>query len=56
MDLLVFEALNGLLSKFKQIFLITHVDDIEDDAKNIIYITENEDGITWHKSNMCNKN
>ena len=38
------KALNGLSSKFRQIFLITHVDDVKNDMENIIYVNENEDG------------
>ena len=40
----IMKALNGLSSKFRQIFLITHVDDVKDDMENIIFVTENEDG------------
>ena len=40
----IMKALNLLSSKFRQIFLITHVDDVKNDMENIIYITENEDG------------
>ena len=39
-------ALNGLSSKFRQIFLITHVEDVKDDMENIIFISENEEGIS----------
>ena len=40
----IMKALNGLSSKFRQIFLITHVEDVKDDMENIIYVNENEDG------------
>ncbi len=40
----IMKALNSLSSKFRQIFLITHVDDVKNDMENIIYISENEDG------------
>jgi len=40
------KALNGLSSKFRQIFLITHVEDVKDDMENIIFISENEEGIS----------
>jgi len=42
----IMKALNGLSSKFRQIFLITHVEDVKDDMENIISITENEEGIS----------
>ncbi len=45
----IMKALNGLSSKFRQIFLITHVDDVKNDMENIIFITENEDGISTVK-------
>lgn len=45
----IMKALNGLSSKFRQIFLITHVDDVKDDMENIIFVTENEDGISTLK-------
>jgi exonuclease SbcC len=37
-------ALNGLSSKFRQIFLITHVDELKNDMENVIIVRENEDG------------
>ncbi|MHA1575712.1 MAG: ATP-binding protein [Alphaproteobacteria bacterium] len=40
----IMKALNGLSSKFRQIFLITHIEDVKNDMENIIYVTENEDG------------
>jgi exonuclease SbcC len=42
----IIKALNGLSSKFRQIFLITHVDDVKDDMENIIFVTENQEGIS----------
>ena len=42
----IMKALNGLSSKFRQIFLITHVEDVKDDMENIIFVTENEEGIS----------
>ena len=42
----IMRALNGLSSKFRQIFLITHVDDVKNDMENIIFVTENEDSIS----------
>ena len=40
----IMKALNLLSSKFRQIFLITHVDDVKEDMENIISVIENEDG------------
>ena len=45
----IMKALNGLSSKFRQIFLITHVEDVKDDMENIIFVTENEEGISTVK-------
>jgi exonuclease SbcC len=42
----IMKALNGLSSKFRQIFLITHVNDVKDDMENIIFVTEDNDGIS----------
>ena len=42
----IMKALNGLSSKFRQIFLITHVDDVKNDMENIIFVTEDENGIS----------
>ena len=42
----IMKALNLLSSKFRQIFLITHVDDVKDDMESIIHVIENEDGIS----------
>jgi exonuclease SbcC len=39
--------LNGLAklkNRFRQIFLITHIDDIKDSVENSITVVENEDG------------
>jgi len=40
----IMKALNSLSSKFRQIFLITHIDDLKNDMENIIFVNENEDG------------
>jgi exonuclease SbcC len=40
----IMKALNSLSSKFRQIFLITHIDDVKNDMENIIFVNENEDG------------
>ena len=45
----IMKALNGLSSKFRQIFLITHVDDVKNDMENIISVTENENGTSTLK-------
>ena len=45
----IMKALNGLSSKFRQIFLITHIDELKNDMENVIYVSENEDGISTAK-------
>jgi DNA repair protein SbcC/Rad50 len=40
----IMKALNSLSSKFRQIFLITHIEDLKNDMENIIYVTENREG------------
>ena len=42
----IMKALNGLSSKFRQIFLITHIDDVKNDMENIIFVSEDEEGIS----------
>jgi exonuclease SbcC len=42
----IMKALGGLSGKFRQIFLITHVEDVKNDMENIIFVTEEEDGIS----------
>jgi DNA repair exonuclease SbcCD ATPase subunit len=38
------KALGGLSSKFRQIFLITHIEDVKNDMENTIIVNELEDG------------
>ena len=45
----ILQALNALSSKFRQIFLITHIDDIKNFMENVIYVVENEDGTSYIK-------
>ena len=45
----IMKALNSLSSKFRQIFLITHIGDVKNDMENVIFVTENEDGISTVK-------
>jgi len=40
----IMKALNSLSSKFRQIFLITHVEDVKNYVENIIQINERDDG------------
>ena len=40
----ILSALAKLKNRFRQIFLITHIDDIKDSVENLVYVTENEDG------------
>jgi len=45
----IMKALNGLSSKFRQIFLVTHIDDVKNYVENVIYVNENEDRISTVK-------
>jgi len=45
----IMKALNSLSSKFRQIFLITHIEDIKNYMENIIIVSENESGISTVK-------
>jgi DNA repair protein SbcC/Rad50 len=47
---LILQALNNLSKKFRQIILITHVEDIKDTVENIIEVTESEEGISQIKA------
>ena len=38
----IMNALNSLSSKFRQIFLITHIEDLKNDMENIIFVNEKE--------------
>ncbi len=40
----ILNALAKLRNRFRQIFLITHIDDIKDSVENLVYVAENEDG------------
>jgi exonuclease SbcC len=42
----IMKALSSLSSKFRQIFLITHIEDVKDDMENTIIVNEKEDGIS----------
>ena len=52
----IMRALNGLSSKFRQIFLITHVEDVKDGMENIVFVTENEEGIRCVAAPIMNEN
>jgi len=45
----IMKAFNSLSSKFRQIFLITHIEDIKNYMENIILVDENENGISTVK-------
>ena len=42
----IIKALNGFSSKFRQIFLITHVDDIKQFTEHTIEVTEDDTGVS----------
>jgi exonuclease SbcC len=44
------QALNGLTNKFRQIFLITHIEDVKDFIEFNIHVTENDDGTSSVKT------
>jgi exonuclease SbcC len=43
----IMEALNRLTKQFRQIILITHIEDVKDTIENIIEVAENEEGISY---------
>ncbi|UCB58666.1 MAG: SMC family ATPase [Thermoplasmatales archaeon] len=45
----IMKSLSSLSGKFRQIFLITHVEDVKNDMENIIYVNENQEGISTIK-------
>jgi len=45
----IMKALNGLSSKFRQILLVTHIEDVKNHLENIIYVNEAENGISTIK-------
>ncbi|MDI6886133.1 MAG: SMC family ATPase [archaeon] len=42
-------ALNELSKKFRQIFLITHIEDVKDYMEYVLRVTEDEEGVSWVK-------
>ena len=40
-------ALNALSKKFRQIFLITHIEDVRDYMEYVLRVTEDEEGVSW---------
>lgn len=47
----IIRALNSLSSKYRQIFLITHIEEIKNFTENSIYVIEEENGISSIKIN-----
>ncbi|MHC1610896.1 MAG: AAA family ATPase [Candidatus Methanospirareceae archaeon] len=43
----IIQALNGLSKKFRQIFLITHIEDVRDYMEYVLRVTEDEEGVSW---------
>ena len=43
----IIKALRGLSSKFKQILVITHIDELKDEMENVIYVKEDEEGNSY---------
>jgi len=42
----ILKALSGFSAKFRQIFLITHIEDIKNSVEHVISISEGEDGVS----------
>ncbi|MBE0517296.1 MAG: SMC family ATPase [Methanophagales archaeon] len=42
-------ALNELSKKFRQIVLITHIEDVKDYMEYVLRVTEDEEGVSWVK-------
>ncbi|HUV03189.1 MAG TPA: SMC family ATPase [Desulfobacteria bacterium] len=40
-------ALNALSKKFRQILLITHIEDVRDYMEYVLRVTEDEEGVSW---------
>lgn len=45
----IIEALNRLSKKFRQIIIITHIEDVKDTLENLIEVTEDEEGASYIK-------
>ena len=45
----IMNSLNGLSSKYRQILLITHIEDVKNHVENIIYVNEDESGVSTIK-------
>jgi DNA repair protein SbcC/Rad50 len=45
----IIEALNRLSKQFRQIIIITHIEDIKDTLENLIEVTEDEEGASYIK-------
>ncbi|MBN1761645.1 MAG: SMC family ATPase [Methanomicrobia archaeon] len=45
----IIQALNALSKKFRQIFLITHIEDVRDYMEYVLRVTEDEEGVSWVK-------
>jgi exonuclease SbcC len=45
----IMKALGGLSSKFRQIFLITHIEDLKNDMEHTIIVNEKEDSVSTVK-------
>jgi exonuclease SbcC len=43
----IIQALNALSKQFRQIFLITHIEDVRDYMEHVLRVTEDEDGVSW---------
>jgi len=43
----IITALSGLSKKLRQIFLITHIEEVKDYMEYVLRVTEDEEGVSW---------
>jgi len=43
----IMQALNALAKKYRQIFLITHIEDVRDYMEYVLRVQEDEAGVSW---------
>jgi exonuclease SbcC len=43
----IIQALNALSKKYRQIFLITHIEDVRDYMEYVLRVLEDEEGVSW---------
>jgi exonuclease SbcC len=48
----IIKTLNALSKKFRQIFLITHIEDVRDYMEYVLRVTEDEEGVSWVRTEV----